>query len=293
MSLDSANQPRNAYEALAQDDEESRWAYGTGFVDPLATVDRAVPSGVSAADLVTYCLMLGDDALILSQRLSAWCSRGPELEEDVALANIALDLLGQARLLLTRAGEVEGLGRDEDALAYLRDEHDFRNVALCEPPDGTAGPAGVGDFGFAIARLLVFSTWRLALFERLESSRDPVLAAVAAKGVKELAPRCRTLGCGPRSRPCGRSSTSCSCRTRWNGGWPGLRSTRLRCVTRCSRCSTPCCRRRRWSGLRDRGWLGSVGEPGATVCTPRRWVSCWPRCSRWPGRIRGRRGERC
>ena len=178
----------NAYQSLAEDQgDESRWAYGTGFADPLSALDRAVPAGVDTADLVTYCLMLADDALILSQRLSEWCSRAPELEEDVALANIALDLLGQARLLLTRAGEVEGRGRDEDALAYLRDEHEFRNVQLCEPPDGTVGPAGVGDFAFAIARLLVFSTWRLALFERLERSADPVLSAVAAKGVKELA----------------------------------------------------------------------------------------------------------
>jgi ring-1,2-phenylacetyl-CoA epoxidase subunit PaaC len=103
----------------------------------------------------------------------------------VALANIALDLLGQARMLLTRAGDV--LGRDEDSLAYFRDEHEFRNVQLCEPADGVLGAAGVGDFGFAIARLLVFSTWRLELFSQLAASRDPVLAAVAAKGVKELA----------------------------------------------------------------------------------------------------------
>ena len=176
----------NAYESLAQDhDDESRWAYGTGFADPMSAVDRALPAGVDPLDLAQYCLMLGDDGLILAQRLSAWCARAPELEEDVALANIALDLLGQARLLLTRAGDV--LGRDEDSLAFFRDEHEFRNVALCEAPDGSPGAAGIGDFGFAIARLLVFSTWRLALFSQLEASRDPVLSAVAAKGVKELA----------------------------------------------------------------------------------------------------------
>jgi len=176
----------NAYEALGQTaDDDGRWAYGTGFTDPLSTVDRAVPPGVVPEELALYSLMLGDDALVLSQRLSAWCSRGPELEEDVALANIALDLLGQARMLLSRAGDV--LGRDEDSLAFLRDEHEFRNVQLCEVTDGPAGRAGVGDFGFAIARLLLFSTWRLALFERLRDSADPVLAAVAAKGVKELA----------------------------------------------------------------------------------------------------------
>jgi ring-1,2-phenylacetyl-CoA epoxidase subunit PaaC len=119
-------------------------------------------------------------------------SNAPELEEEVALANIALDLLGQARVLLARAGHVErsssmagsagsaGPGRDEDALAYLRAEPEFRNVALAELPDGL-------DFGRAIARLLVFSTWRLAQLHRLLGSRDPVLAAVAGKGVKELA----------------------------------------------------------------------------------------------------------
>jgi ring-1,2-phenylacetyl-CoA epoxidase subunit PaaC len=139
---------------------------------------------VDSVDLAAYCLMLADDALVLSQRLTEWCSRAPELEEDVALANIALDLLGQARLLLARAGEAEGAGRDEDDLAYLRDEHEFRNVRLVEMD---CGPGPGGDFATTIARLLVFSTWRLAVFEQLASSVDPVLAAIAAKGVKELA----------------------------------------------------------------------------------------------------------
>lgn len=173
----------NAYDAITSDNDEQHWAFGTGFDDPLADVSRAVPA-VSTVDLSTYCLMLADDALILSQRLTEWCSRAPELEEDVALANIALDLLGQARLLLTRAGEVEGEGRDEDSLAYLRDEHEFRNVRLVEID---CGPGPGGDFATTIARLLVFSTWRLAVFQRLSASADPVLAAVAAKGVKELA----------------------------------------------------------------------------------------------------------
>lgn len=175
--MDDASE--NAYQALANDADESRWAYGTGFTDELAGVDRAVPAGVAAVDLGAYCLMLGDDALIMAQRLSEWCSRAPELEEDVALANIALDLLGQARPLLTRAGELAGDGRDEDRLAYFRDEHEFRNVQLAETDNG--------DFGRTIAKLLVFSCWRLALFERLAGLADPVLAAVAAKGVKELA----------------------------------------------------------------------------------------------------------
>ncbi|MBB4911869.1 1,2-phenylacetyl-CoA epoxidase subunit PaaC [Actinophytocola algeriensis] len=174
----------NAYDAITDASDDKHWAFGTGFDDPLSGVDRAVPAGVSTADLTAYCLMLADDALVLSQRLTEWCSRAPELEEDVALANIALDLLGQARLLLTRAGEVEGRGRDEDALAYLRDEHEFRNVRLVEID---CGPGPGGDFAVTIARLLVFSTWRLAVFERLVASKDPVLAAIAAKGVKELA----------------------------------------------------------------------------------------------------------
>ncbi|MDH2429132.1 1,2-phenylacetyl-CoA epoxidase subunit PaaC [Sphaerisporangium sp. TRM90804] len=168
----------NAYEALNEGDDP-RWAYGTGFADPLAGVDTAVPEGVDAAELAAYCLMLGDDALIMSHRLQEWCARAPELEEEVALANIALDLLGQARLLLARAGAVDGSGRDEDTLAFQRDPGEFRNVRLAEVPNG--------DFAHTTARLLVFATWRLALLDRLAASRDPVLAAVAAKGVKEVA----------------------------------------------------------------------------------------------------------
>ncbi len=171
----------NAYESLLGH-EDAHWAFGTGFSDALVGVNREFPAGVDREALAAYCLMLGDDALIFSQRLSEWCSRAPELEEDIALANIALDLLGQARMLLTRAGEV--LGKSEDDLAYLRDERDFRNVHLAEID---CGPGPGGDFGTTIARLLVFSSWRLELFSRLRGSADPVLAAVAAKGLKELA----------------------------------------------------------------------------------------------------------
>lgn len=183
----------NAYDAITSGGDDQHWAFGTSpggtgvspgehRDDPISGVSRAVPP-VAVEDLSAYCLMLADDALILSQRLTEWCSRAPELEEDVALANIALDLLGQARLLLTRAGEVLG-DQDEDALAYLRDEHEFRNVRLVEID---CGPGPGGDFATTIARLLVFSTWRLAVFQRLVSSADPVLSAVAEKGVKELA----------------------------------------------------------------------------------------------------------
>jgi ring-1,2-phenylacetyl-CoA epoxidase subunit PaaC len=183
----------NAYESLLEDNDETHWAYGTGFVETLSDVDHAVPAGVDAARLATYCLVLGDDALVMAQRLSAWCSWAPELEEDVALANIALDLLGQARLLYTRAVEADPSIRPaaapthippEDALAYFRDELDFRNVRLAEID---TGPGPAGDFAMTIARLLVFASWRLAIFARLTDTADPVLAAIAAKGVKELA----------------------------------------------------------------------------------------------------------
>jgi ring-1,2-phenylacetyl-CoA epoxidase subunit PaaC len=168
----------NPYDLLAQDqDAGHRWAFGTGFTDPLEGIDTSVPGGVDAAALARYCLALGDDALVYSHRLQQWVTRMPELEEETAIANIALDLLGQARLLLARAGAI--LGTTEDRLAFFRDEKDFRNVRLAEHDDR--------DFAELVARLLIFSSWRLALFERLSSAADPVLAAIAAKGVHELA----------------------------------------------------------------------------------------------------------
>jgi len=168
---------------------EGQWAFGTGFDEPLAGVDTTVPAGVEPADLGAYCLMLGDDALVLAQRLTQWVTAAPELEEEVAIANTALDLLGQSRLLLARAGSVGVLGRsreratasipDEDALAYFRDAEEFCSTGLVEAPNG--------DFGSTMARLLVAATVRLAVFARLRDSRDPMLAAIAAKGVHELA----------------------------------------------------------------------------------------------------------
>ncbi len=167
---------------------EGHWAFGTGFDEPLAGVDTSVPEGVDPAELGEYCLMLGDDALVLAQRLTQWVTASPELEEEVAVANIALDLLGQARLLLARAGSVGALGRsrslatesipDEDALAYFRNADEFRCTALVTAPNG--------DFAHTMVRLLVASTVRLAVFARLRESRDPVLAAIDAKGVHEL-----------------------------------------------------------------------------------------------------------
>jgi ring-1,2-phenylacetyl-CoA epoxidase subunit PaaC len=167
-----------AYHSLGEDSDDHRWAFGTGFTDPLEGVDTTVRDGVDGDALATYCLMLGDDALIYSHRLQQWLTRAPELEEETALGNIALDLLGEARMLLARAGRADGSGRDEDAYAFFRDESQFRNVRLVERHDA--------DFAQLVARLLVFSTWRLALFDGLRSSADPVLSAIAGKGVKEL-----------------------------------------------------------------------------------------------------------
>lgn len=168
----------NAYEAITEDNDDRRWAFGTGFEDPLSGVDKTVPARVDGSELAQYCLMLGDDALIMSHRLQEWCTRAPELEDEVAIANIGLDLLGQARFLLARAGTADASGRDEDDFAFLRAESAFRNVRLVELANG--------DFAHTMARLLVFATWRLALLARLVGSRDPVIAAIAAKGVKEV-----------------------------------------------------------------------------------------------------------
>jgi len=178
-----------AYESLADaHGGEERWAFGTGFDDPLAGVDTTVLPGIDAHGLALQCLALGDDALVMSQRLAGWCSNAPELEDDVALANIALDLLGQARLLLTRAAQADPSLRPpqapehipgEDALAYFREAAAYRNVQLAELDDGA-------DFARCIARLFVFVTWRLAQLTRLSDSKDPILAAIAAKGSTEL-----------------------------------------------------------------------------------------------------------
>src|SRR3984885_8275486 len=154
-----------AYQALANETDDHRWAFGTGFTDPLEGIDTSVPAGVNADALAAYGLMLGDDALIYSHRLPQWMTRLPELEEETAMANISLELLGQARMLLARAGRAEsagradGTGRDEDELAFFRDEHEFRNVRLVEALDA--------DFAELAGRLLIFSTWRLALLSRL------------------------------------------------------------------------------------------------------------------------------
>jgi ring-1,2-phenylacetyl-CoA epoxidase subunit PaaC len=127
-----------------------------------------------------YLLRLGDDALVTAQRLGEWSARAPEMEEDIALSNIALDQLGAARLFLTYAGELEEAGRDEDALAYLRSDHEFRNAQLAELDDGR-------DFGVLIARLLCVAAFQHPLYEALSASADERIAGIAAKAVKESA----------------------------------------------------------------------------------------------------------
>lgn len=125
-----------------------------------------------------YLLRLGDNCLVLSQQLAAWCGHGPALEEDLALTNVALDLLGQARLWLSYAGEVEGRGRDEDALAYGRDGFDFRNLLLVEQPNG--------HYGDTIARQFLFDAWHQHLLGGLSQSSDARIAEIAQKAAKEV-----------------------------------------------------------------------------------------------------------
>jgi ring-1,2-phenylacetyl-CoA epoxidase subunit PaaC len=131
------------------------------------------------SDLFEYLLRLGDDALVQAQRLGEWSAHAHEMEEDIALANIALDQLGAARMFLTYAGEVEGAGRDEDALAFRRDDFEFRNAQIVEIKDD--------DFGTAIAKLLCLSTFQHLLYQELTGSTDEQIAAIAGKSVKESA----------------------------------------------------------------------------------------------------------
>jgi len=136
----------------------------------------AAGSVVVPEDVASYALRLGDDALILAQRLGWWVSRAPELEEDIALSNIALDLLGHARSFLTYAGGA--WGKTEDDLAYFRGEEEFRSAHLVEQPNG--------DFARTIARQLVVSTFQFLLYSRLVDSQDATLAAISAKALKEV-----------------------------------------------------------------------------------------------------------
>src|SRR3954447_2062210 len=141
------------------------------------TVIRSSTRSHGASAVFEYLVRLGDDRLVLGHRLSEWCGHGPILEEDIALANIALDLVGEASLLLKLAAGVEGKGRNEDALAYLRDAVEFRNALMFELPKG--------DFGFTIVRQFLFSVFSAMQMDALQKSRNAELAGIAAKALKE------------------------------------------------------------------------------------------------------------
>jgi ring-1,2-phenylacetyl-CoA epoxidase subunit PaaC len=142
---------------------------------PAASID------VARDPSVQYLLRVGDTCLIQAQRLGEWCGHAPVLEEDIALANIALDLVGQARAVLTRAGRLEaergGVAHDEDQLAFLREERDYLNLTLAELPRG--------DFAFTVVRNVVLAAFFERLWQRLTASSDAELAGIAAKAVKE------------------------------------------------------------------------------------------------------------
>lgn len=155
--------------------EPERGAAGNAWV--AGARPSTATSGVTDNPFFEYLLRLADDRLVLGHRLSEWCGHGPILEEDIALANISLDLIGQAAALLKLAGEIEGKGRSEDALAYFRDAIEFRNAQLVELPNG--------DFAATIIRQFLFDAWDVLLLERLTSAKHETLAGIAAKALKE------------------------------------------------------------------------------------------------------------
>ena len=144
----------------------------------ISDLQSAIRIPHSAFHLFDYILRLGDSCLILSQRLGEWCGRGPVLEEDLALTNVALDLNGQAQLWLEYASEIEGKGRTEDQLAFLRDAHEFRNLLLVEQANG--------DFATTIARQFYFDAWYYLLLTELLHSNDQRISEISEKALKEV-----------------------------------------------------------------------------------------------------------
>jgi ring-1,2-phenylacetyl-CoA epoxidase subunit PaaC len=144
---------------------------------------------MSSERLKDLALTMGDSCLILSQRLAEWCGKGPAIEEDMALTNTALDLLGQSRMWLTLAGELEGNGRDEDALAYRRDTHEFKNFLITELPNafGGSGANTRRDYAYTLVRQFFFDAWHYLQLESLQSHTHKGVADIAAKGFKEVA----------------------------------------------------------------------------------------------------------
>lgn len=143
-------------------------------------------TGAADAAFAEFALRLGDNALVLGQRLSAWTGHAPIVEEDLALTNVALDLIGQARLWLALAGELEARGRDDDTLAYYRDAHEYRNVLLVERPNG--------NFADTMARQFLFDAWQFFLMRELGSSSDERVAGIAQKTLREVAYHVRRSG---------------------------------------------------------------------------------------------------
>ena len=158
---------------------------------PTALLSLPAGAGTSSITLqltppLRYVLRIADTCLIHAQRLAEWCGHGPVLEEDIALTNMALDLLGQARSLLSQAGRLEGQGHDEDQLAFLRDERDYLNLTLVEQPmRRSSAHAPGGDFADTVLRNFLLATWLKTLWTRLAASSDEALAAIAGKAVKE------------------------------------------------------------------------------------------------------------
>lgn len=163
---------------------ETDEGHGDSAADVTSTALEVAPYNVAGArgprfgdPLVEYALRLGDDRLVLGHRLSEWCGHGPILEEDIAVANLALDLVGQANMFLGLAGELEGAGRDADALAYFRDGTAYRNALLVELPRG--------DFGFTMMRQFLFDAFSVVQLDALASCGHAQIAAIAAKSLKE------------------------------------------------------------------------------------------------------------
>ena len=248
------------------------------------------------AEIAEYAIRLGDDALILSQRLTEWSARSHEIEEDVALANIALDLLGQARSLLSYGGSYAG--RSEDDLAFLREERRFTNVQLVELSNG--------DFAQTMARQLLFSAYQYELYRTLESSLDSQLAAIAGKAVKEVAYHVEHAGSWVLRLGDGTELSHQRAQAGLDAVWPYTHELFVddeltgRIADR-GVGPLP-------SLLRD-GWLGTVApllaEATLTVpaddwrpsggrwgCTPRASATCWPSCSTCTDPTRERPGER-
>ncbi len=163
---------------MAHDEEETTVGGKSGVVNKAPDYPIAAPRTAPIANpLFEYLLRLGDDRLVLGHRLSEWCGHGPILEEDIALSNMALDLIGHATSLLALAGTVEGEGRDEDALAFFRDGTAYRNALLVEQPNG--------DFAVTMVRQFLFDAHSVLLWDQLSRAPHPELAAIAAKSLKE------------------------------------------------------------------------------------------------------------